>query len=300
VSFKKLYQPELLTAEEMDDDSETADESETELEIDDDPTLGGFIVPDEDDTDLVKGSGPRDKGKGPLKKIDGKKRYKQDKKLDKRKAKAIAKASDKHERLALLKKASIGSKPGKRLFMKELDKDYTYSAKIRRMMQLIEEIGTANPQEKVLVFSQFTTLLDYAEIPLIRHNVQYVRYDGSMTATERVRATDEFRLNDSVRVMIVSLKAGNAGLNLNVANHVIILDPFWNPYTEEQAIDRAHRIGQMRDVQVYRIVVHNTVEDRIFTLQEKKRKVINRALDEDDMREMGRLGQRELQYLFGM
>ena len=98
--------------------------------------------------------------------------------------------------------------------------------------------------------------------------------------------------------MLVSLKAGNAGLNLTAASQVIIFDPFWNPYIEEQAIDRAHRIGQRLPVQVHRILVPNTVEDRIITLQEKKRKLIEGALDEKASQNIGRLGERELAFLF--
>jgi hypothetical protein len=98
--------------------------------------------------------------------------------------------------------------------------------------------------------------------------------------------------------MLVSLKAGNAGLNLVAASQVIIFDPFWNPYIEEQAIDRAHRLGQTRPVQVHRILVEKTVEDRILELQDKKREVIEGALDEHAASQISRLGVRELKFLF--
>lgn len=94
------------------------------------------------------------------------------------------------------------------------------------------------------------------------------------------------------------MKAGNAGLNLIAASQVIILDPFWNPYVEEQAIDRAHRIGQQKPVQVHRILVPNTVEDRILALQEKKRELIEAALDEKARKSISRLGVAELGFLF--
>jgi SNF2 family DNA or RNA helicase len=100
--------------------------------------------------------------------------------------------------------------------------------------------------------------------------------------------------------MLVSLKAGNAGLNLVAASQVIIFDPFWNPYIEDQAIDRAHRIGQMRQVHIHRILVQKTVEDRILELQEKKREVIDGALDEKAQKKVSRLGTQELAYLFGV
>ena len=87
-------------------------------------------------------------------------------------------------------------------------------------------------------------------------------------------------------------------LNLTAANHVIILDPFWNPYIEEQAVDRAHRIGQRRPVTVHRILIQNTVEDRIMDIQNRKREVIDSALDENASRSISRLGAKDLAYLF--
>lgn len=98
----------------------------------------------------------------------------------------------------------------------------------------------------------------------------------------------------------VSLKAGNAGLNLWRASQVIMLDPFWNPFVEEQAVDRAHRMPQPREVTVHRVLVPETVEDRICTLQDKKREIIGAALDETAAKGLARLNVRELKYLFGM
>jgi SNF2 family DNA or RNA helicase len=101
-------------------------------------------------------------------------------------------------------------------------------------------------------------------------------------------------------VMLVSLKAGNAGLNLWKASRVIILDPFWNPFIEEQAVDRAHRMPQKREVHVHRIIVPETVEDRIVAIQDRKRDEINAALDEKASKSLTRLNLNELKYLFGM
>jgi SNF2 family DNA or RNA helicase len=101
-------------------------------------------------------------------------------------------------------------------------------------------------------------------------------------------------------IMLVSLKAGNAGLNLSKASQVIILDPFWNPFVEEQAVDRAHRMPQKREVHVHRVLVPQTVEDRICALQDKKRDLINTALDEGVSKSLTRLSLGELKYLFGL
>ncbi|KXT16769.1 hypothetical protein AC579_5481 [Pseudocercospora musae] len=203
--------------------------------------------------------------------------------------------------LAELKKEASRNKTAKKKYLKRLRKDYVGSAKIERTMEILEEIMKDKEGEKVLIFSQWTSLLDLLEIPIDEQDYGYRRYDGSMSASMRGDAVDDFcddRKN--VRIMLVSLKAGNAGLNLNMASQVIILDPFWNPYIEEQAIDRAHRIGQKRPVKVHRVLIKGTVEDRIIDLQEKKRRLISEALDEQQSQQLGRLGVRELAYLFGV
>lgn len=152
--------------------------------------------------------------------------------------------------------------------------------------------------EKTIIFSQFTSLLDLLEVPILEKNWDFKRYDGSMTSTARNEAVEEFTEKPNCRIMLVSLKAGNSGLNLVAASQVIILDPFWNPYIEEQAIDRAHRIGQLRPVHVHRVLVPETVEDRILALQEQKRAVIEGALDEKASENIGRLDTRQLAFLF--
>ena len=119
-----------------------------------------------------------------------------------------------------------------------------------------------------------------------------------MSSIARNDAVIDFSDKKDCKILLVSLKAGNAGLNLTAASQVILFDPFWNPYIEEQAIDRAHRIGQKKTVQVHRVLVPNTVEDRIIALQEKKRAVIEGALDEKASQSIGRLGERELAFLF--
>jgi len=203
--------------------------------------------------------------------------------------------------LAQLKKESMRNKKARKRYFRRLQKEWVSSTKIDKTVGLLKEIQEKDRTEKTLIFSQFTSLLDLLEVPLLDNSFKYVRYDGSMSVDDRTRATARFRdQNDNCNVMLVSLKAGNAGLNLNCASRVIILDPFWNPYIEEQAIDRAHRLGQRRDVRVHRIVIESTVEDRILQLQEKKRELVENALDENAGRSIGRLGERELAFLFGV
>ncbi|KAL2845658.1 SNF2 family N-terminal domain-containing protein [Aspergillus pseudoustus] len=206
----------------------------------------------------------------------------------------------KKKTLAELKKEASKNLASKRKYMRRLEKTWITSAKIEAAMEIIHQIQQGDSTEKVIIFSQFTSLLDLLEVPVSREGHRYRRYDGSMRPADRNSAVLEFTDDPNCKIMLVSLKAGNAGLNLVAANHVIIFDPFWNPYIEEQAIDRAHRIGQMREVHVHRILVPQTVEDRIVELQDKKRQLIDGALDEKESKNIARLSTRELAYLFGI
>jgi SNF2 family DNA or RNA helicase len=104
---------------------------------------------------------------------------------------------------------------------------------------------------KVIVFSQWTSMLDLVEIPLSCYGIKYVRLDGTMSIIARDKVIHDFSESSEIMVIIMSLKAAAVGLNLVAANHVILLDLWWNPTQEEQAIDRAHRIGQIREVTIY-------------------------------------------------
>lgn len=177
---------------------------------------------------------------------------------------------------------------------------FTSSAKIDKAIDIIENVYKKPGNEKIIIFSQFTSLFDIFQLALDKTNISWLRYDGSMSANLRNDTISRFYREPEKRVLLLSLKAGNVGLTLTCANHVIIMDPFWNPYVEEQAMDRAHRIGQQRKVQVHRILIKNTVEDRIMTLQDKKRQMVEGALDPAGMKDVSRLGKRELGFLFGL
>ncbi|KAG6475961.1 hypothetical protein ZIOFF_065193 [Zingiber officinale] len=153
--------------------------------------------------------------------------------------------------------------------------------------------------EKAIVFSQWTKMLDLLEVPLQKSSIQYRRLDGTMSVAAREKAIKDFNNLPEVSVMIMSLKAASLGLNLVVACHVLLLDLWWNPTTEDQAIDRAHRIGQRRPVTVSRLTVKDTVEDRILALQEKKREMVASAFGEDESgSRQTRLTVEDLNYLF--
>lgn len=161
---------------------------------------------------------------------------------------------------------------------------------------------TSTPTEKpikAIVFSQWTRMLDLVENSLNVNCIQYRRLDGTMSLSSRDRAVKDFNTDPEVTVMLMSLKAGNLGLNMVAACHVILLDLWWNPTTEDQAIDRAHRIGQTRAVTVTRLTIKDTVEDRILALQEEKRKMVASAFGEDQTGGSAtRLTVEDLKYLF--
>jgi superfamily II DNA or RNA helicase len=148
-----------------------------------------------------------------------------------------------------------------------------------KVQTLVDALSTAVSEgHKALVFSQWTSLLDLIEPHLKAGGIAFERLDGS--TTNRGEITTRFQSAEGSPVLLMSLKAGGTGLNLTAADHVFLMDPWWNPAVEAQAADRAHRIGQERPVMVYRLVSQGTVEERILGLQEKKRALFEAALSE--------------------
>ncbi|MED6197118.1 Helicase-like transcription factor chr28 [Stylosanthes scabra] len=179
-------------------------------------------------------------------------------------------------------------------YIEDLDSD----ARIMKHTRKYSESTTVGPI-KAIVFSQWTSMLDLVEESLRQSSIQYRRLDGRMSLVARDRSVKDFNTDPEVTVMLMSLKAGNLGLNMVAACHVILLDLWWNPTTEDQAIDRAHRIGQTRPVTVTRLTVKDTVEDRILALQEEKRKMVASAFGEDHAGSSAtRLTMDDLKYLF--
>lgn len=180
------------------------------------------------------------------------------------------------------------------------------SSKIKAALQVLQSIsnpegtlGNSLVREKAIVFSQWTRMLDLVEVCLKDSSIGYRRLDGTMSVVARDKAVKDFNTLPEVSVMIMSLKAASLGLNMVAACHVIILDLWWNPTTEDQAIDRAHRIGQTRPVTVLRFTVKDTVEDRILALQQKKREMVASAFgDDDNGGSQTRLTVEDMTYLF--
>ena len=150
------------------------------------------------------------------------------------------------------------------------------SSKLRLLLDTLDSVVAEG--HKALVFSQWTSLLDLCEPELNDARIPFLRLDGS--TRDRKAVVDGFQDESGPPLLLISLKAGGTGLNLTAADHVFLLDPWWNPAVEDQAADRAHRIGQDRPVMIYRIVAANTVEERILVLQRSKRDLARAALAE--------------------
>lgn len=169
------------------------------------------------------------------------------------------------------------------------------SAKIRQLISILHE---EVQEHKFIVFSQFTSMLDLVEPFLRKEGMKYVRYDGGMKNDAREASLHSLRNDKNTRVLLCSLRCGALGLNLTAASRVVILEPFWNPFVEEQAIDRVHRLTQTVDVIVYKLTVENTVEARILELQEKKRLLAATTIEGGAKKESLKLGLKEMLDLF--
>lgn len=156
------------------------------------------------------------------------------------------------------------------------DKRILPSTKIRHLMKILSREA---PDFKFIVFSCFTSMLDKIEPFLNRAGIGYARYDGSMRNDHREASLNKLRNNSGTRVLLCSLRAGALGLNLTAASRVVILEPFWNPFVEEQAIDRVHRLNQTLDVKIYKMIIKDTVEERILDLQDRKRELANLTIE---------------------
>ena len=160
------------------------------------------------------------------------------------------------------------------------------SAKLDMLIPQVVEV--LEEDHKVLVFSQFTSLLTIVRARLEAEGVRYLYLDGS--TRNRGELVDRFQNDPAFKLFLISLKAGGLGLNLTAAEYVFLLDPWWNPAVEAQAIDRTHRIGQIRQVFAYRIIARDTVEEKVLQLQQSKRDLADAIISEDNslIRDLGR------------
>jgi superfamily II DNA or RNA helicase len=162
--------------------------------------------------------------------------------------------------------------------------------------ELIREITENVGNHKALVFSQFLGMLAIIRKQLEEAGIQYAYFDGSSSATERERAIQMFQNDEECRVFLISLKAGGVGLNLTAADYVYLVDPWWNPAVEQQAIDRTHRIGQTKAIFAYRLICKDTIEEKMLILQERKR-ALAADLVADDSAVLKRLTRDDIAFL---
>lgn len=175
--------------------------------------------------------------------------------------------------------------------------DFKTSTKIDALREEIRNMIEHDGSSKGIVFSQFTSFLDLIEFSLQKSGVKCVQLNGKMNMSEKGRAIDTFINDPDCRIFLMSLKAGGVALNLTVASHVFLMDPWWNPAVESQAQDRIHRIGQFKPIRSVRFVIKDTVEERILQLQDKKRLVFEGTVG-DSPEAMSKLTEADLKFLF--
>jgi superfamily II DNA or RNA helicase len=176
--------------------------------------------------------------------------------------------------------------------------DATRSGEGSAKLDLIEErlLSLVDAGHKSLVFSQFTSLLRIVQRRLLSHGIDFCYLDGQ--TKNRAELVNCFQADPAKRVFLISLKAGGVGLNLTAADYVFLLDPWWNPAVENQAIDRAYRIGQTLPVFAYRVITRDSVEEKVLRLQEQKRRLANAVLGKEEAAAIEkRLSSEDLRFL---
>lgn len=178
----------------------------------------------------------------------------------------------------------------------------TASSKVSTLLKLLVESRNQNPAIKSVVFSQFRKMLILLEKPLKDAGFKILRLDGSMNAKRRANVIEEFAIPgpDSPTVLLASLKASGTGINLTAASRVYLLEPWWNPAVEDQAMDRVHRIGQKEDVKIVRLIARNSIEERILELQARKQKLAREAFGGRGPKDRREIGYEDLRVLMSL
>ncbi|KAF8831953.1 hypothetical protein HHX47_DHR1001285 [Lentinula edodes] len=168
------------------------------------------------------------------------------------------------------------------------------STKIMIVLNILHEIKARPGNEKTIIFSQYTSVLNLIEPFLRKQGVHFSRLDGTMDIRKRKAGLNAIKNDANVTVILVSLMAGGTGLNLGECNNVVLLDLWWNPAVEEQAFARAHRLEQTRPINVYKLVAKDTIETRIMELQDNKKQLVLEALNGDEIEDMKQLSKDEI------
>ncbi|KAF5937652.1 hypothetical protein HYC85_025158 [Camellia sinensis] len=167
-------------------------------------------------------------------------------------------------------------------FQIDVEKNWVESSKVAALLQELENLRSSG--SKSIVFSQWTAFLDLLQIPLSRSKIPFVRLDGTLNLQQREKVIKQFSEESDILVLLMSLKAGGVGINLTSASNAFVLDPWWNPAVEEQAVMRIHRIGQTKSVMIKRFIVKGTVEERMEAVQARKQRLISGALTDQEVR----------------
>jgi len=186
----------------------------------------------------------------------------------------------------------------KRSVLSRLNMDqYQPSAKIEGLVKSLQQMREESSENKAIVFSQYTNMIDLTEWRLKKAGIHVVKLLGSMPLKQRRAVLQSFRNDSTVSCILLSLKAGGEGLNLQAASHVMVLEPWWNPAVESQAIQRAHRIGQTKRVKAVRFCVEDTIEEKMLQLQEKKQLAFDGCVD-GSVQSLAQLTGEDLGFLF--
>jgi non-specific serine/threonine protein kinase len=167
-----------------------------------------------------------------------------------------------------------------------------------KIEELIREVQENAGNHKLLVFSQFTGMLQLIKDEFDKAGITYCYLDGKTSLNQRKEQVSQFQGNEKIKAFLISLKAGGVGLNLTTADYVYLVDPWWNPAAEQQAIDRAHRIGQKRKVFAYKMICKDSVEEKILKMQEKKKMLADELIQEDSGF-VKNLTREDIEFLFG-
>eukprot|EP01034_Spumella_vulgaris_P021514 gene21514-27549_t len=198
-------------------------------------------------------------------------------------ARAVTGASTGRAKRSILNRVDLGA--------------FQSSTKMEALMEELHRMERQDLGAKAIVFSQFVNMLDLLEHRIERGGVRCVKLVGSMNIDQRDKSIGAFKSDPSVKVLLISLKAGGMALNLTVASRIFLMDPWWNPAAEMQAIDRTHRIGQHKPIFATRFIVENTIEERILKLQEKKKLVFDGTVG-GDSGSMSKLTVDDMRFLF--
>lgn len=173
-----------------------------------------------------------------------------------------------------------------------------YKGESSKLNQCIEVIRDAvDAGHKILLFSTYTAMFPLIEEKLRESKIKYSKLTGQTKVGERIKLVDEFNENNEIKVFLISLKAGGTGLNLIGADMVVHYDPWWNLSAENQATDRTYRIGQKKNVQVYKLITKNSIEEKIYELQQRKAKLIDNMLSTNETF-INKLSKEEIMELF--